>query len=420
MTRNLTQPAARAMLAIVAAAIVQPAAKAQEAPSFPAVFMQAERSSPRLVELQSAVLAAEGAAREAKAWPTPTVGFEREDFGGTGLYRGGRAAQTTIMITEPFELAGQRGARIAAGDATVAAAETRHALLRAEFGFELAAAYADAEAAANRVRLLTEDLDRAREDVRSARALVDAGREGQLRAVQAQAAASGAEADLEAARADATAALARLSTLAGVAEPYSGVQPLLLNRARPEQPAAAPTPGQPPIAPLVATAEAERESAARRLTVAQKQALPVPAFSLGRRRIAGDDADVWVAGISVPLPLRERNRGHIAVAQAELTAAEARLDAARLQANAERRVAAEQLAAATTRLASAEQGEASASDAYRLARIGYDAGRTPLYELQATRRALTEAQLRSLDARHARVLAEASLARLAGRIPFID
>ena len=161
-------------------------------------------------------------------------------------------------------------------------------------------------------------------------------------------------------------------------------------------------------------------SAERRVTVEQKRALPVPAFTLGRRHIAGDDADVWVAGFSIPLPITDRNRGEIAAAHAELNAAEARLTAAQLQAQAESRAAAASAIAAESRLAASDQGERSAREAYRLARIGYESGRTPLFELQSTRRALVEAQLRSLDARVARVGAEAALARLAGRIPFIE
>jgi cobalt-zinc-cadmium efflux system outer membrane protein len=60
----------------------------------------------------------------------------------------------------------------------------------------------------------------------------------------------------------------------------------------------------------------------------------------------------------------------------------------------------------------------AAEETYRLTRTGYDAGRTPLIELLTARRNLTDAQLRLLDARVARIRAEATLARLSGRIPF--
>lgn len=407
----------RIELAAIAVCVAS-AAVADEAPSFPAVVMQAERSSPRLIELAADVSAAEGHAQQAGAWPTPVLSLEREDFGGSGPYSGSSRAQTTVSISEPLEFAGQRGARIDAGRAGVTAARARQMRLRAEFGFDLAVAYAAAEATQVRIDLLSEDLDRANEDVRSARALVEAGKEGELRAVQAEAAASAARADLEAARADGIAALTRLSTLAGVVELYSRVAPSLLNFSRP--PAVAAQPAETPSAPLVASAQAERDSAELLLTVERKRAIPTPAFTLGRRRYAEDDADAWVAGISIPLPLTDRNRGNIAAARAELSAAEARLVAAHLEAAAGWRAATAEAAAAESRLAASDQGEVSAREAYRLARIGYDAGRTPLFELLATRRALTDAQLRSLDARLARVRSEAFLARLAGRIPFIE
>jgi cobalt-zinc-cadmium efflux system outer membrane protein len=78
------------------------------------------------------------------------------------------------------------------------------------------------------------------------------------------------------------------------------------------------------------------------------------------------------------------------------------------------------LRAAESRCAAAEQAQTAAREVYRLARIGYEAGRMPLDELSSTRRALTEAQTRALDARVARVTAAASLARLTGRVPFAE
>jgi cobalt-zinc-cadmium efflux system outer membrane protein len=60
----------------------------------------------------------------------------------------------------------------------------------------------------------------------------------------------------------------------------------------------------------------------------------------------------------------------------------------------------------------------ASDEAYRLARVGYEAGRTPLIEVLLTRRNLTLAQATTLEARLARIRAEAQLARLSARIPF--
>jgi cobalt-zinc-cadmium efflux system outer membrane protein len=76
--------------------------------------------------------------------------------------------------------------------------------------------------------------------------------------------------------------------------------------------------------------------------------------------------------------------------------------------------------AAEARVAASAQAETAADESYRLARVGYDAGRTPLIELLTARRNLTTAQALTLEARLARITAEATIARLFGRIPFGD
>jgi len=416
--RRPTAVCARFGWSIVSFCIVT-AAIADQAPSFPEVVHQAERSSPRLVELEASIDAADGRAKQAAAWPNPVAGAEVEDIAGTGAYRGTAQSQTTLTISEPLEFGGQRGARAAAGRANLDVARARGVQQRADFGFDLAVAFATAEAAQSRVDLLSQDSDRVQEDLRIAHALVAAGKEGELRVVQIDAAVAAAEAELASARAEEIAALTRLGSLVGDESNYTSVKPSLLLTANPVR-AEALDASESLTAPTIQTAQTERESADRRLIVEQRRAIPTPSLSIGVRRIAGDDATVWVAGFSIPIPLFDRNRGEIAAAHADVRAADARLNAARLEVAAQRRAVAAQVIAANSRLAATERGETAAREAYRLARIGYEAGRTPLIELLSTRRAFTDAQLHSLDARLARVEAEASLARLAGRIPFVE
>ena len=77
-----------------------------------------------------------------------------------------------------------------------------------------------------------------------------------------------------------------------------------------------------------------------------------------------------------------------------------------------------QVLASVPRLLAAEQGEAAAIEAYRLGRVGYDAGKTPLVELLAIRRALSEAKSLTIEARLDRVRALATLSTAEGRIAF--
>jgi cobalt-zinc-cadmium efflux system outer membrane protein len=123
-------------------------------------------------------------------------------------------------------------------------------------------------------------------------------------------------------------------------------------------------------------------------------------------------------GISVSVPLFDRNKGAISAARAEQRAAEARLTGLKLEVQADRSAAQARLTASITRTRAADNGVASAEEAYRLARAGFDAGRISQLELRSIRSALIAARNTAVDARIARVRAEVELARLDGRTPF--
>jgi len=114
--------------------------------------------------------------------------------------------------------------------------------------------------------------------------------------------------------------------------------------------------------------------------------------------------------IDEPAPPRERRQ--------RVQAADARVLAARLETAAARRSAQAQLLAAEGQLEAALEGERASAEGYRLDRIGYDAGRTPLVELLFARRAYSEAQRSTIDARLARVRSLAALAQAQGRLAF--
>jgi len=408
---------AHPMALMLALAGLTPHASAQPliAPPYAALFQQAQATAPRLAESQANIRAAEGLALQAGLRPNPSAGLEFENVGIKEKDSGFAEFQATLSIGQPIELGGKRAARVAAGRAGVDAATARNRRTVIDYGYELALAYAAAEAAQARVALIEEAVAAAQEDARAARALVDAGREADLRSVQAEAAATTAQADLETARADAQAAFAELSSLAGVSTPYTGVAESLL----PLTANLLVAPGEPPVAsPAVLAAEAEREAALRRIEVERTRAVPDVTPSVGVRRLNGHNETVFVAGVSVTLRLFERNQGNIAAATAELEGASARLNAARLEALSGWRSAVALARAADARLSASGQAERASEEASRLARVGYEAGRTPLVELLLARRNLTLAQAAVLDAQLARIRAEAQLARLSARIPF--
>jgi cobalt-zinc-cadmium efflux system outer membrane protein len=399
-----------ALTGSVASMVLASAAWADPAPPFAQLLRQAEQS-PRVAALQADVARAQGLARQARARPNPSINVYAENFAGDLTDNARSEQQTTLQIDQPIELGGKRAARIAAGEAGVVAAQARGADGRLAFVSELARAYAGAEIADRRIGLAEDEVEEATADLKVASALVASGKEARLRQVQSETELNTLQAELEAARAQQTLALARLSALAGVSMPYTSVSESLLDRLNAKPPSG-------PIDPLQSTAvraaEAERQAAARQVTVQQRLAIPNVTVQVGVRQLRVASGPAIVAGVSVPLPFFDRNTGNIAAARAELQGAEARAAVIRLDTEANSRAVGTLVEAADLRAVAAERAMATADEGYRLARIAYEAGKAPLIELLATRHNLGVVRGSILDAAVARLDARILLARLSG------
>jgi cobalt-zinc-cadmium efflux system outer membrane protein len=396
-------------------AAVSQSALADPAPPYGRLLREARAAAPRLAESAAAVRRAQGLADQAGVRPNPTAGLEVEDFGGDGPYHGLDAAQTTLSVSQSLELGGKRPARIASGRAEVEAARARQTQDEAEFAFDLADAYAAAEAADLRLNFAQDALKLAEEDARVARSLVEAGKEAELRSVQVQAAVFAARAEIDQRRAEREAAFLKLTALSGAPAPLTSISESLL-----DHPIHPPMVGDALETPVYLAAQAEREAAARRVRLERTRGVPDLSVSVGVRRYGDDRSTAMVAGISAPIPLFDRNRGNETAARADLEAAEAKLAAARRDSEAELRISAARMGASENRLDAARRTEQAAGEAYRLSRLGYEGGKLPLIEVLSAQRTLAEAREKTLDAQLARLTAEAALARLEGREPFGD
>ncbi|MEW5683304.1 MAG: TolC family protein [Pseudomonadota bacterium] len=411
LPQNLKRPLTAVTLGLSALGVGARAAMAEPAPAYAELLAQSQSTAPRLAEARADIARAQGLARQAAVFPNPTVGIQMENFSGSGPYRGTRLSETTATLQQPLELGGKRQARMAAGRAEVGAAQARARRAQVDYAFDLAVGYATAEASDRRMALAQETLTLAQEDARIASALVDAGREAELRRLQAQAAVQSARAGVDEAKAARATAFGNLTALSGAPAPLTSVTTSLLDSRDPLIRGV--TPASATAAAYVA-AQAEREAATRRLQVERRRAVPDVTVSVGFRRFEEADATAMIAGVSVPLPLFDRNRGNIAAAQADISAADARMNAARLEAEAAVRVSVERIAAAETRVVAAKEGERTAEEAYRLARVGYEAGKLPLVELVNARRALADARAQTIAAAVERIGAQAAQARLGG------
>ena len=402
--------AAGCVMVALATAIASPV-WADPAPAFE-ILLQQIGASPTTVEADALQDAAEARVRQARVRPNPTLALDVDSAFGSGPFEGFGNAETTLGVTQDLELWGRRGARIDAARAEAGTAALRRDLAVVDAAGRLALVYAEAEAAERRFRLAEEALSVILADARAALTLVEEGREPMVRALQGESEAATARASLDEAQAERDAAFARLTAIAMLPTPVTGIEASLIDQVPP-----ASMVGD-DATPVVRVAEAERDAAERRIAIERIQSRPDVSASVGMRRYEAEDATALTFGLSLTLPLFDQNRGNIDAAQAELRAAEARLMGARQEAQADRNAAKARLNASASRVSATDAGMTAAQEAYRLSRIGFDAGRISQLELRSSRAALISARNAAVDARLARVRAEIDLARLQGRAPF--
>lgn len=385
--------------------------RADPAPAYEILLERIGRNAPAQVEADALLEAAEARLRQAGVRANPELALRADGVLGGKPYAGWGEAEISLDLTQNLELGGRRGARVDVARAEVGVSALRREQAGIDTVARLALTYAEAEAAERRFALAEDALTLAVADARAALVLVEEGREPLLRGIQAETEAAMARAAVEDARAERDVAFARLTAEAMLPTPVTSVGAGVLDRTSPATLDAA-------ASLAVRVAEAEAEAAERRIGRERAEARPNISASLGVTRYQAEDATALTVGLSMPLPLFDRNRGNIDAARAEHRAAEARVAGARLADAADRSAALARLRASASRVAAGDMGVASAEEAYRLSRLGFEAGRISQLELRSTRVALISACDTAVEARLARVRAEIELARLQGRAPF--
>lgn len=152
-------------------------------------------SSPRVTQAKAQADAAEARARQAGVSPNPELSIEVENFAGSGAFQGLRSTETTLALSQRLELGGKRSARV-----DVARAERDFAFLSykaalADLDRDIRLAHAELRADEDRAVLARDNTAAAEELSRTAKVLVDAGRDPPLRQLRAEAGLAEAKAE---------------------------------------------------------------------------------------------------------------------------------------------------------------------------------------------------------------------------------
>lgn len=369
---------------------------------------EAEARSPAIIAARARVEAAQARIRQSGVRSNPELSLEVENFLGTGELSGVRGTEATLSVSQRLDWGGRRRARITATEAELTVQELQLAIARADLARSVREQFARAITARERLRVAVQSESAARELARVAGVLVEAGRDPPLRAVRARSAAAQAAADLQAARAQEQASRATLTALFGVSEPIAGVDGAAIQLQS--------TPVVADQSLEVRLAEAERARAETEVGQQVASARLDPAVGLGVRYVNQTGDAALVGGVSVPLPIFDKNQGNIAAARANVRAAEASLAGARVSARAQATNAQVGLESARARVAALEGAAIpEAAEAVRLTELSYREGRASLLELLDAREAYRTAQLNLIEAREAQALAAAELVRFAAQ-----
>lgn len=385
----------------------------REGPLPPSLTLQqaleeAEARSPAIIAAEARVQAAEARIRQAGFRSNPELSLEVENFLGTGELSGFQGTETTVAVNQRLDLGGRRRARVAAAQAEFVAERLRLAIARADLAQAIREQFARAVTARERLRIATESEALAREVSRVTGILVNEGREPPLRAIRTRSAAAQAAAELEAARAEERASRGTLASLFGVTEPPQEIVGSLLDL----KPAIV----APERSLEVRLADAERLKAEAEVGSEVASGRLDPAVGIGVRHVRETGDIGLVGGISMPLPVFDRNQGNIAAARATVRAAEANLASVSASVRVRARNAIINLEAAEVRVEALERAAVpEAAEATRLAQLSYREGRATLLELLDAQNAYRAAQAALVDARLAQALATAELGRVAAQ-----
>lgn len=369
---------------------------------------EAAARSPDIVAADAEVRAAEARLRQSGYRENPELSLEVENVAGTGELRGMNRMETTLAVNQRLDFAGRRSARVEVARANLAAQQLRLAIARADLAQSVREQFARAVAARQRLEQADENLAWSEELARVAGLLVEAGREPPLRAIRARSALAQAKARREAAMADELAARSSLAALFGVSTPVASVSGPVVD--------AKPRPVTPENSLEVRLAEAERAVARAEIRQQQAERRLDPAVGVGVRHVRETGDVGLVAGVSMPLPIFDRNRGNISAAEQELAAAEARRASVLANTTARARNAIAAVEAAQRRV-DALEGAAipEGAEALRLAQRSYEEGRATLLELLDARNAYTSTQTDLTEARLALAMATAELGRISAQ-----
>ncbi|WNV10285.1 divalent metal ion exporter subunit IhpA [Tardiphaga sp. 709] len=382
-----------------------------------AALQRALAASPRLTAAERDVGIARGQRIQSGALINPEISYEQDNSFGSGAYRGTRSAETTLQVSQMFELWGKRDARVAAGQAGLDAAGIGRQAVRLEVLSETAIAFVSVLGLQRRIQILDEQIEAIDKISPLLQRRVEAGASSIAETGRAEVASALVKADRERTRSSLASARRELAILMGdSAAKFAAVSGRLEATGRP-----------PTFQSVVAAIDANPQLVRWKAIYAQRNAelllarlkpYPDVTVSAGWRRFNETGDNAVRLSLSVPIPVFDQNQGNILSAQESLakTAAERQGNRNTLIVVAGR--AYDSLQGSLRELAILRETAIPKSrDAADAISEGYGQGRYSLLEVLDAQASVAQARLREQEAQQNFHVAVATIEGLVGN-PF--
>ncbi|MDX9663660.1 TolC family protein [Pseudomonas sp. P5_152] len=347
--------------------------------------------NPNLAAAQWEIGVAEGDRQQAGLIPNPQVSWEAEDTRR-------RSRTTTLMLSQPLELGGKRGARIEVAERAQDAASIELERRRNELRADVIQAFYSSTTAQQRLSLTEQSLLLAERGLRVAQGRINAGKAAPVEAMRAQVQLSQVRLQLRRAERDQATAYQQLAQVTGAPQ---------ATFTRAEEPTSA--------LPAIASSQIlldrlpdTAELRLARLQINQKEAslglekalrIPDLTVSIGSQYSETDRERVNLLGVSMPIPLFNRNQGNVLAAARRTDQARDLRNASELRLRSEVQSGLDQWATANTEVNAFNQVILpAAQSAVDSATRGFEMGKFNFLDVLDAQRTLFEARSQYLQA----------------------
>ncbi len=361
--------------------------------------------NPDIAMAQREFDASGGSALQAALRPNPELSIQQEDFK--------RGRQTsTVQLTQTLELGGKRAARVAVAQRVRDQAAADIELARADVRSRAVVAFYEVLVAQERLHLAQSSLGLASGDAEATAKRVRAGKLAPLEETRAKVAQAAAQAALAQAEGHVRAARQKLFALWGDTHPRA--TPVIGSLDLPGDGLADAVVGARMTAsPVLRRARLELERAQAAVELERARRVADVTVSVGAKRSQESGITAAVVGLSVPLPLFDRNQGNLEEALSREEKAREALAATELRLNADMAQAREQLRSARAEAQTLQRDAIpGAHEAYRAASQGFQLGKFSYLEALDAQRTLVSTQTQYLRALLDTFRAAAELERL--------